>query len=174
VICGEGLKIILEVAGFTNFIDIMGNFATKSDGSNETVTTGDIGVHGGLNIKGNYLELSLFTGPELSLNLPPSNPFAKTWTLGTELTGEIADPLRWALQIAASWQWYNQLITKNGQTIQWSPGVQIPLQAGLELVIVDGKRTELSLQGLCGINPGWSRGAWSASGVCTGALHANF
>lgn len=155
-------------------VDAMGNFSYSGGDPSNVITTGDVGVHAGINLKGSNIEWSFFTGPEISLNLPITHPFAKTWMVGTELTGEIAEPLRWALQIGVSWQWYNQLVrNNNGELIQWSPAVQIPIQAGLEIVLVEGKRSELSLQALCGIAPGWSTGAWSVTGICSGALHAN-
>ena len=153
--------------------DIMGSFTGSGTIPQQIIASGDVGLHLGINLKIDGIEWSVFTGPELSLNMPIANPYAKTWMAGTELTGEIADPLRWAIQLNVSWQWYSTIKIEDGIIMKWGPGVQIPIQAGVEITLVEGKRSELSLQGLCGIAPAWNTGQWSLGGACAAALHAN-
>lgn len=149
--------------------DIMGNFSSPSQNA-ALSSTGDMGLHTGLNLKIDGVELTFFGGIDLSLNIPWNYAYAKTGMIGLEVTGEISDPVRWALQASLSWAWYNRL-DQLGHV--WNPDTQIPLQMGLEITLIEGKRSELSFQVLGGIAPSWSAGIWSLAGVASGALHAN-
>lgn len=149
-------------------IDLLGSMS-GSDTTSVSIQ-GEIGVHSGLNLKIDSTELTFFFGLDLSLNLPWTNPYAKSALFGIEITTEIHEPIRLALQAVIEWNWYQR---KDTAGTVWNPDVSIPLQLGLEFTLLEGKRSELSLQVLGGIAPQQSIGAWSMVGVCTIALHAN-
>jgi hypothetical protein len=154
--------------------DVSGTF--QSNDGQTIDSSGDVGLHAGINLKfPGEIELSFFTGPEFSLNIPIQNPFAKTWMAGIEIGGPIAEPLRWVLEGNIAWSWYQRKTFEPGSPpILWSPDTTLKLVGGFEITLFEGKRTDIALQAKCGISPNWSTGVWQMAGSCGGAIHANF
>lgn len=150
-------------------LDVTNTFSRKSPQARISIE-GDLSGHVGLNLQIKTIELIFFGGINLSLDRFWDQPHAKSFLVGMGLTREITEPLHFAVQLAVSWDWYQQHDANGGL---WNPSTQIPLQAGLEMNLLEGHHSSLSFQILGGIAPKWTAGEWSLAGICTGALHAN-